>query len=176
MLRPCRGAFAVIPTTQLVQTQQIEYTLSSIGLSRCTPTRTAHLWERSSNSGAAIATPLDIKDHNVQWGVPSLASPQLPVLKSSVPKSPSNDWTAPTNQMYAAMHTIEVGGFQSRCIQDAVLDFKKQTGKECSSVSTWGMGQVGVVLAQCTFPCAWRRVQAQVGICIGIHRIAGNSA
>lgn len=40
----------------------------------------------------------------------------------------------------------------------------------------WGMGQVGVVLAQCTFPGAWKRVQAQVGIYIGIHKIAGNSA
>lgn len=28
-----------------------------------------------------------------------------PILKSLVPKSPSNDWTAPTNKMYAAVHT-----------------------------------------------------------------------
>lgn len=29
----------------------------------------------------------------------------IPVLETLVSKSPSNDWTAPTNQMYAAMHT-----------------------------------------------------------------------
>lgn len=72
--------------------------------------------------------------------------------------------------------TLKVGGFQSGRIQDADLNVKKQTGKEYSSASTWGMGQVGVVSAQCTFPGAWRRVQAQVGIYIGIHKIAGNSA
>lgn len=71
---------------------------------------------------------------------------------------------------------LQVGGFQSGRIQDTDLNFKKQTGKEYSSASTWGMGQVGVVSAQCTFPDAWRRVQAQAGIYIGIHKIAGNSA
>lgn len=28
-----------------------------------------------------------------------------PILKSLVPNSPSNDWTAPANKMYAAMRT-----------------------------------------------------------------------
>lgn len=72
--------------------------------------------------------------------------------------------------------TLQVGGFQSRRIQDADLNFKKQTGKEYSSASIWGMGQVGVVSAQCIFPDAWRSVQAQAGIYIGIHKIAGYSA
>lgn len=33
----------------------------------------------------------------------------------------------------------------------------KQTGKERSSVTTWEMGQGGVVTTQCTFPDAWRK-------------------
>lgn len=72
--------------------------------------------------------------------------------------------------------TLQVGGFQSKEFKMQIQTLKKQTGKEYSSASTWGMGQVGVVSAQCTFPGAWRRVQAQVGIYIGIHKIAGNSA
>lgn len=72
---------------------------------------------------------------------------------------------------------LQVGDFRSGGIQDAGSNLEKlKTGKERSSVSTWGMGQVGVVSAQCTFPAAWRRVQVQVGICIGIRKTAANSA